>query len=59
MAVPKRRTSRANTRHRRAQWKRTTPTLANCPCPRREMVVSHRACIHCGLCRGRQVAAPR
>lgn len=27
MAVPKRRTSRSNTRHRRAQWKATTPDL--------------------------------
>ncbi|TDC61213.1 50S ribosomal protein L32, partial [Micromonospora sp. KC207] len=26
MAVPKRRTSRANTRHRRAQWKVAAPT---------------------------------
>ncbi|MCK8675437.1 50S ribosomal protein L32 [Rhodococcus sp. HM1] len=27
MAVPKRRTSRANTRSRRAQWTAATPTL--------------------------------
>lgn len=27
MAVPKRRTSRSNTRHRRAQWKATAPEL--------------------------------
>ena len=27
MAVPKRRTSRANTRHRRAQWKAPRPDL--------------------------------
>lgn len=27
MAVPKRRTSRSNTRHRRAQWKASTPGL--------------------------------
>jgi large subunit ribosomal protein L32 len=27
MAVPKRRTSRSNTRHRRAQWKATPPRL--------------------------------
>jgi len=27
MAVPKRRTSRSNTRHRRAQWKATPPDL--------------------------------
>ncbi|MFI9119859.1 50S ribosomal protein L32 [Streptomyces bikiniensis] len=27
MAVPKRKTSRSNTRHRRARWKATTPQL--------------------------------
>ncbi|KQS54784.1 50S ribosomal protein L32 [Geodermatophilus sp. Leaf369] len=27
MAVPKRRTSRSNTRHRRAQWKATPPQM--------------------------------
>ncbi|WP_225802651.1 50S ribosomal protein L32 [Streptomyces sp. NK15101] len=27
MAVPKRKMSRSNTRHRRAQWKATTPRL--------------------------------
>ncbi|NLU73325.1 50S ribosomal protein L32 [Streptomyces sp. HNM0575] len=27
MAVPKRKTSRSNTRHRRAQWKATPPQL--------------------------------
>lgn len=27
MAVPKRRTSRSNSRHRRAQWKATAPGL--------------------------------
>ncbi|MEU5974969.1 50S ribosomal protein L32 [Streptomyces sp. NPDC047315] len=27
MAVPKRKTSRSNTRHRRAQWKATVPQL--------------------------------
>ena len=59
MAVPKRRTSRANTRHRRAQWKATVPTLADCPCPRREKIVPHRACTHCGLYRDRRVTAPR
>ncbi|GAA2338439.1 50S ribosomal protein L32 [Streptomyces caniferus] len=28
MAVPKRKMSRSNTRHRRAQWKASTPDLA-------------------------------
>ncbi|GAB1333262.1 50S ribosomal protein L32 [Streptomyces sennicomposti] len=27
MAVPKRKMSRSNTRHRRAQWRATTPAL--------------------------------
>ena len=27
MAVPKRKTSRSNTRHRRAQWRATAPDL--------------------------------
>ncbi|SNT47932.1 large subunit ribosomal protein L32 [Asanoa hainanensis] len=59
MAVPKRRLSRSNTRHRHAQWKATTPTVVDCPCPRREKVQPHRACTHCGLYRGRQVTEPK
>ncbi|MFC0508865.1 50S ribosomal protein L32 [Micromonospora costi] len=55
MAVPKRRTSRSNTRHRRARWKATVPPTVPCPCPRKEPVVPHRACRHCGLYNGRQV----
>ncbi len=42
MAVPKRRTSRSNTRHRRSQWKASTPSLVpvvvdgeTCMVPRR------------------------
>jgi large subunit ribosomal protein L32 len=58
MAVPKRKMSRSNTRHRRARWKAAAPALSPCPCPRREMIPSHRACTHCGLYRGRQVTAP-
>jgi large subunit ribosomal protein L32 len=30
MPVPKRKTSRSNTRHRRSQWKAATPTLVTC-----------------------------
>ncbi|MFY1636456.1 50S ribosomal protein L32 [Solwaraspora sp. WMMB335] len=59
MAVPKRRTSRSNTRHRRAQWKAAVPTLVTCPCPRQEKILPHRACGHCGLYRGRQVEDPK
>lgn len=29
MAVPKRKTSRSNTRHRRSQWKATAPDLVS------------------------------
>ena len=29
MAVPKRKTSRSNTRHRRSQWKATAPELVS------------------------------
>ncbi|HEX3004091.1 MAG TPA: 50S ribosomal protein L32, partial [Angustibacter sp.] len=31
MAVPKRKTSRSNTRSRRANWKTTAVTLSACP----------------------------
>lgn len=55
MAVPKRRKSRSNTRHRRARWTATAPTLVRCPCSRRELVAPHRACAHCGVYRDRQV----
>ncbi|QSB05518.1 50S ribosomal protein L32 [Natronoglycomyces albus] len=55
MAVPKRRKSRSRTRHRRSQWKAQPPALSPCPCPRKELVPQHRACVHCGLYRGRQV----
>ncbi|MFI6823138.1 50S ribosomal protein L32 [Micromonospora sp. NPDC050187] len=55
MAVPKRRTSRSNTRHRRARWKASVPAIVRCPCPRQEAVVPHRACTACGLYKGRQV----
>lgn len=55
MAVPKRRLSRSNTRHRRARWTAAVPTLVRCPCPIRELVAPHRVCAHCGVYRGRQV----
>ncbi|MFF7989316.1 50S ribosomal protein L32 [Kitasatospora xanthocidica] len=42
MAVPKRKTSRSNTRHRRAQWKATPPKLVPVTIDGREMLVPQR-----------------
>ncbi|MGZ4619331.1 MAG: 50S ribosomal protein L32 [Frankiaceae bacterium] len=53
MAVPKRRTSRANTRSRRAQWKTTAPTLARCP--RGHVILPHTVCKTCGRYGNRRV----
>lgn len=39
MAVPKRKTSRSNTRHRRAQWKATAPQLVPITVEGREHLV--------------------
>ncbi|MER7844742.1 50S ribosomal protein L32 [Kitasatospora sp. NPDC096077] len=39
MAVPKRKTSRSNTRHRRAQWKATAPKLVPTTVDGREVLV--------------------
>ena len=33
MALPKRKMSRSNTRHRRSQWKAVAPSLVNCANP--------------------------
>ncbi|HZB32860.1 MAG TPA: 50S ribosomal protein L32 [Streptosporangiaceae bacterium] len=57
MAVPKRRMSRSNTRHRRAKWKAKAPVLTTCPqC--REPKLPHTACPTCGTYRRRQVIEP-
>ncbi len=54
MAVPKRKTSRSNTRHRRSQWKTTAPTLVACArC--RELKLPHVACPTCGTYAKRRV----
>ncbi|PSO48485.1 MAG: 50S ribosomal protein L32 [Actinobacteria bacterium QS_5_72_10] len=55
MAVPKRKTSRARTRHRKAQWLRARrPHIATCPrC--KEPREPHTVCPSCGTYRGRQV----
>ncbi|MDR0365518.1 MAG: 50S ribosomal protein L32 [Bifidobacteriaceae bacterium] len=56
MAVPKRRTSRANTRTRRSQWKTSAPALTQCPnCG--EATRPHTACPHCGVYKGRYYQA--
>jgi large subunit ribosomal protein L32 len=47
VAVPKRKTSRSNTRSRRAQWKAKPASLAACKrC--RELKLPHVACPTCG-----------
>jgi len=54
VAVPKRKTSRSNTRHRRSQWKTAAPTLATCDrC--REPKLPHTACANCGTYAKRQI----
>ncbi len=54
MAVPKRKTSRSNTRHRRSQWKTAAPTLTACDrC--REPKLPHTACSNCGTYAKRQI----
>ncbi|WP_424531992.1 50S ribosomal protein L32 [Sphaerisporangium viridialbum] len=42
MAVPKRRTSRSNTRHRRSQWKAATPALVPVRVNGRDLLVPRR-----------------
>jgi len=54
VAVPKRKTSRSNTRHRRSQWKAGVPALATCDrC--RSKKLAHTACPTCGTYDKRQV----
>ncbi|HBX82286.1 MAG: 50S ribosomal protein L32 [Actinomycetales bacterium] len=56
MAVPKRKTSRSNTRSRRANWKATAAVLTTCPrCS--QPTPPHQACPSCGTYKGRHVAA--
>ncbi len=54
MAVPKRKTSRSNTRHRRSAWKAGKITLVACDrC--RAPKLPHTACGTCGTYAKRQV----
>jgi large subunit ribosomal protein L32 len=56
VAVPKRKTSRSNTRSRRAQWKASAPTLVSCKrC--KQAKLPHVACPTCGYYADRQVIA--
>lgn len=54
MAVPKRKTSKAKTASRKANWKVKAPSLVECPrC--HEQKKSHRVCPECGYYKGIQV----
>ena len=54
MAVPKRRTSKAVTRSRKANWKVAAPGLGECPqC--HELKLAHRVCKNCGYYDGKEV----
>jgi len=53
VAVPKRRTSRANTHARRSQWKASAPALSKCP--RGHVTRPHTVCPTCGRYGDRQV----
>jgi large subunit ribosomal protein L32 len=54
MPVPKRKKSRSNTSHRRAQWKLRPPANSVCPqCHAPKM--PHRVCGKCGYYAGREV----
>lgn len=54
MAVPKRKTSKARSAMRHANWKLSQPSVTECPrC--HEKKLPHRVCKHCGTYDGRQV----
>jgi large subunit ribosomal protein L32 len=56
VAVPKRKTSRSNTRSRRANWKATAPAISTCGrC--RQPKLPHVACPTCGTYNDRRVVA--
>jgi large subunit ribosomal protein L32 len=53
MATPKRRTTKAKSRSRAANWNASPPTYSECPqC--RQPKLPHRVCANCGYYRGRQ-----
>ena len=54
MAVPKKKSSRMRTHHRRSAWKLTKPSISVCPrCSAQKL--PHWACPQCGTYRGREV----
>lgn len=54
MAVPKRRTSKAVSRSRKANWKLSMPGMSQCPqC--HEYKLAHRVCKNCGYYNGKAV----
>jgi large subunit ribosomal protein L32 len=53
MPTPKRKTPKTKTAMRRAQWKGSSPTYAECPqCHQPKL--PHRVCPNCGYYAGRQ-----
>jgi len=58
VAVPKRKMSRSNTRHRRSQWKAVAPSLVTCANPAcGAKHLPHRACPQCGHPDTEEIAA--
>ncbi len=58
MAVPKRKTSRAQRDKRRTHWKASLAGLITCSnCS--EQKLPHRVCPHCGYYKGKQVTIPK
>ena len=54
MAVPKRKTSKAKSSSRKANWKLSLPGIVECPqC--HEMKLAHRVCKNCGYYDGKEV----
>ena len=56
MAVQKRKKSKSERDHRRAQWMRSVKVPNVSPCPRcQEPKLSHRVCTNCGYYHDREV----